>query len=282
MGKNSSDWLKILSVIVVLALVRGLASLLERSPEDELRSQLLQTYKEAGAPAEVRDDSLVVSLTYEAGEVEGIALCRAAPEERRALVAARQLRISAKELKTLTEYFKKLDINHMSYSHHYPDGSESMETLSRGELWRLSGSRSDMKSWQEPMRGYLRQLTRVCAECYPMDDDGNRLRGAALEQARRTKDGLYITPYRLVGDTLFEVMSRPRITEKDIADNSLDEDAREKLLTNNISNWESDLALVYLANVDYVQRYESPDGTAYEICFPSLMVEWNYSLYRDK
>lgn len=158
-------------------------------------------------------------------------------------------------------------------------GGELRLTLSQDEMKGLCEGNYD--SWQGPMRGLLRRFTDIAAEQYPQDERGNLLRGAALDEARRTTDMLYLAPRQLVADSLYEVVSRPSITPQDVADHAFDHEELVAKLTDCLADEDSRglLAMALLARVDYAFRYEAPDGAAYQIHFPLEMIQQEYGKY---
>lgn len=162
----------------------------------------------------------------------------------------------------------------------FPDGRWCRVEVRSSELHNLVVTRPE-SARLEDMRGALRSYTEACEQLYPQDNKGDILRGQALAAARSTTDGLVLVPYRLVGDTLYEVVSRPRITPNDAQANRLEGDALDDSLEELMDNEQgrAHLAAAYLAGVAYVRRYEAPDGGCYEHRYSAEMVRRVYERY---
>lgn len=258
------------AALSALAIESG-AQELDAASIQSARLMMVSSIKNQGVEAELHGDTLQTSLRFKPRSIEGQAQLAATEEERRAMMAAKQLLMPAEQMRQGVNSYKMVGLTHIAQSLEYADGRKLVVTLGVEELSGLLGP--GRERWQVPMRGYLRRLTEAYAAVYPQDEKGKTLRGEELAQARRTTDDFQLTPLRLQGNVLYEVYSKPRITPQDVADRKLSYDMLARVLAKKLPDWRFPLSMAYLANVDYCLRYEAPDGAAYEYLFPAEMVQ---------
>lgn len=243
-------------------------------------SKLVESLQEQGLDAKMSGDTLVVRKHYAANDYEGYAMLRGTADERRRITEVSVLKLPQKDIVRVIKSCRGKHGMCLRCDYFFSDGQWCRVELPYYELHDLVVTRPE-SARLEDMRGALRNYTEACEQLYPQDDQGALLRGSALAAARSTTDGLVLVPYRLVGDTLYEVVSRPRITPNDVQANRLEGDALDASLEELMDNepGRAHLAAAYLARVAYVRRYEAPDGGCYERRYSAEMVRRVYERY---
>lgn len=263
----------VVAVVVVAVLAYELVAYMQ---VQRRRQAMLKELSEAGVEVEMLGDTLLIPIKHASGDVNARVfaqvLARATAEERRAFTAAQFLMQTNDKQRSDVEVYRERGFTHIGYTYVFGEGGTYRVAFSLEEMDGLCDGTYD--SWRTPIRGALRSQAEVCEELFPLDANGETLRGSALERARRTTDLLLLTPARLDDKAFYEVYSRPAITPEDVAANALDEATLSAKLGEMLSNAQarSVIARVFLADLDFVSRYEAPDGAAFELRFPAEMV----------
>lgn len=259
----------VVAVVVVAVLAYELVAYMQ---VQRRRQAMLKELSEAGVEVEMLGDTLLLPIQLPSGDVNAGVWARATAEERRAITAAQFLMQTTDKRRRELEVYRQGGFTHMGYTYVFDGGVTYRVALSLEEMEGLCDGVYD--SWRDPMRGTLRCMSEVCEQMYPLDANGATLRGPALERARRTTDLLLLTPARLDDKAFYEVYSWPEITPEDVAANTLDAATLSAKLEEMLSDTEAraEIARVFLANLDFVVRYEAPDGAAFELRFPAEMV----------